>query len=96
MELGRSKTFEDHHGAATFRTAPKRAWFLGCRCLLFHLRLWNRAEKSKAKWQESGAAAVGKEAEVADADEAFGQRMQQEAAQKLSSRDRVINLCSLL
>ncbi|MGB8010772.1 MAG: hypothetical protein WCF68_04105 [Terriglobales bacterium] len=37
----------------------------------------------KAKRQESGAAAVGEEAEVADADEAFGQRMQQEAAQKL-------------
>ena len=38
LELGRSKSFEDHHGAATFRTAPKRARFLGSRCLLFYLR----------------------------------------------------------
>ena len=39
LELGSSKSFEDHHGAATFRTAPKRARFLGSRCLLFYLRL---------------------------------------------------------
>ena len=38
------------------------------------------------KRQESGAAAVGEEAEVADADEAFGQRVQQEATQELIER----------
>ena len=83
MELGRSQSFEDRHGAATFRTAPKRARFLGCRCLLFYLRLWDRAEKLKAKRQEGGAAAVGEEAEVADADEAFGEQVQQESSQEL-------------
>ena len=41
----------------------------------------------KAKRQESGAAAVGEEAEVADADEAFGEQVQQEAAQKLLERE---------
>jgi hypothetical protein len=40
----------------------------------------------KAKWQESGAAPVGKEAEVTDADEALGQCVQQEAAQELIER----------
>jgi hypothetical protein len=40
----------------------------------------------KAKRQESGAAAVGEEAEVADANEAFGEQVQQEAAQKLIER----------
>ena len=44
LELGRSKSFEDHHRSATFRTAPKRARFLGSRCLLFYLRLRGRVE----------------------------------------------------
>ena len=44
LELGRSKSFENHHGPATFRTAPKRARLLGSRCLLFYLRLRDRAE----------------------------------------------------
>ena len=44
LELGRSKSFDDHHGAATFGTAPKRGRFLGRRCLLFYLRLRGRAE----------------------------------------------------
>jgi hypothetical protein len=37
----------------------------------------------KAKRQQSGASAVGEEAKVANADEAFGQQVQQEAAQEL-------------
>jgi hypothetical protein len=37
----------------------------------------------KAKRQERGAPAVGKETKVANADEAFGKQMQQEAAQEL-------------
>ena len=44
LELGRSKSFKDHHGSATFRTAPKRARFLASRCLLFYLRLRDRTE----------------------------------------------------
>ena len=35
LELGGGKSLEDHHGAATLGTAPKRARFLGSRCLLF-------------------------------------------------------------
>jgi hypothetical protein len=37
----------------------------------------------KAERQENGAVPVGEEAEVANADEAFGKQVQQEAAQKL-------------
>jgi hypothetical protein len=44
LELGSRKSLEDHHGAATFGTAPQRARFVGSRCLLFYLRLWYRAE----------------------------------------------------
>ena len=47
---------------------------------------WNCAECCEAKWQESGAPPVGEEAEVADADEALGEQMQQEAAQELIQR----------
>jgi hypothetical protein len=39
-----------------------------------------------AKRQESGPPAVGEEAEVADADEAFGQQVQQKATQELIER----------
>jgi hypothetical protein len=37
----------------------------------------------KAEREESGAPPVGEEAKVANADEAFGKQMQQEAAQEL-------------
>jgi hypothetical protein len=43
-------------------------------------------ELSITKRQERGAPPVGKEAKVADADEAFGQHVQQEAAQELIER----------
>jgi len=36
----------------------------------------------KAKWQERGASAVGKEAEVPDAHEAFRKHVQQKSAQE--------------
>ena len=80
MELGRSKSFEDHHGAATFGTVPKWIRLLGRRRFWFGLRRLFSVEQSIAKRQESSAPAVGEEAEVADADEAFGQQVQQEAA----------------
>jgi len=38
---------------------------------------------------------MGQETEVANADEAFGKHVQQEAAQELIE-ERVINLCSLV
>ena len=95
LELRSSKSLENHHGTATFGTDPKRFRFLGGRWLLFYLRWRGGVEELKAKRQESGAAAVGEEAELADADQAGGQHVQQEAAQELSSA-RVISLCSLL
>ena len=42
----------------------------------------------EAKRQKRGASPVGQEAEVADADEAFGEQVQQEATQKLVQRQR--------
>jgi hypothetical protein len=43
------------------------------------LRL-NHCEGLPAKWQESGSPPVGEKAEVANAHEAFGEQVQQEAA----------------
>jgi len=44
--------------------------------------VWGAAPKQmKAKWQERGAPAVGKEAEVPDAHEAFRKHVQQKSAQ---------------
>jgi hypothetical protein len=50
------------------------------------VRLLYRTEQLKAKRQESGTSPVSQEAEVANADEAFGKHVQQEAAQELIER----------
>lgn len=44
---------------------------------------WWHAEQRAAALERSSAAAVGEEAEVADADQAFGKDMDQKAAQEL-------------
>jgi hypothetical protein len=44
-------------------------------------------ESGEARWQQSGAPAVGEEAEVADADEALGEQVKKEATEKLVARD---------
>ena len=44
LELGSRKSLEDYHGAATFRTAPKRARSLGSGGWWFYLRLRQGAE----------------------------------------------------
>ena len=44
-------------------------------------------ESSEAQRQESSAASVGEEAEVADADEALREQVKQEATEKLITRN---------
>jgi hypothetical protein len=39
LDLGRRKSLDDHHAAATFETATKGAGLLGGRCCWFYLRL---------------------------------------------------------
>jgi hypothetical protein len=43
-------------------------------------------ESSEAQRQEGAAASVGEEAKVANADEALGEQVQEEAAQELIQR----------
>ncbi len=85
MDLSSGKAFHDRHRSTTLGAAPKRARFLGRGCFWFGLR-WNCVECLEAKWQQSGAAPVGEEAEVADAHKAFGEQVQQEATQELIER----------
>ena len=86
LDLGSSKSLEDDHRPTTLGTEPKRARFVGRECFLFCVRWLYRAEQLKAKRQESGTSPIGQEAEVANADEAFGKHMQQEATQELIER----------
>src|ERR1039458_813622 len=86
LELGRGKSLDDHHAAATLGTEPKCAGFLDRGGFWFGWRWRYCAEELQAKRQESGAPPVGEEAKVADADEAFGQQVQEEAAQELIER----------
>ena len=83
LDLGSGKSLDDHHLSATLGTEPKWARFLGRGGFWFGLRWLYCVEYLKAKRQESGAPPVGEEAKVANADEAFGQQVQQEASQEL-------------
>ena len=83
MDLGSRKSLDDHHAAATFGTERKWARFLGRGGFWLSLRWWCWVECLEAERQQSGAAPVGEEAKVANADKAFGKDMQEEAAQEL-------------
>jgi hypothetical protein len=85
LELGGGKSLDDHHGAATLGTEPERSGFFGRGCLWLGLRL-NHCEGLPAKWQESGPPPVGEKAKMANADETFGEHVQQKAAQELVER----------
>ena len=83
LQLGRGQSLDDHHRSATFGAAPKRIEWLSRGGLLCHRCGWNPTQGLEAKGQNSSASPVRQEAKVADADEAFGQQVQQEAAQEL-------------
>ena len=83
LELGGGESLDYHHGTAAFGADPKQARFLGGGDFLFSALWLGCVEYLKAKRQESGASPVGDETKVANADEAFGKQMQQEAAQEL-------------
>ena len=82
MELGSGKSFDDQHRPTTLGAAPKRAGWMGGGGFWFGLGR-SRAEQLGAKRQQSSTPPVGEETEVANADEALGEQVQQEAAQEL-------------
>ena len=76
MDFGNGERFDDLHRSTAFRAAPKIRGVFGGGTVLFGLRLLCRAEQVKAEREESGAFAVGQEAEVTDAHETFREQMQ--------------------
>ena len=77
------KPFDDHHRSTTQGAAPEVVRATG---VLIGLRLLYCAEQLKTERQESGASPVGQETEVAGAHEAFGEQVQQKAAQEFIER----------
>src|ERR1039458_3368449 len=59
LELGRGKSLDDHHAAATLGTEPKCAGFLDRGGFRFGRRWRYCSEELQAKRQESGAPPVG-------------------------------------
>ena len=76
MNFGRGKPVDDLHRTTALGAVPKIGRVFGGGDVLFGLRLLCRAEKVKAKRQESGTPPVGQEAEVADAHEALWKDVQ--------------------
>src|SRR5262249_51753685 len=74
------------HRSSAFGTAPQGLGGWCGRGFRFGLR-WNCVESSEAQRQDSSAPSVGQEAEVADADEALREEGEEEAKEKLITRN---------
>ena len=89
MDLGRGEPFDYSHGSTTSRAGPesesrRSPW----RRVGNWVRLRGGVQQLKTEWQECGAAAVGQEAEIANANEARRKQMQEETAEELLQRQR--------
>ena len=80
-KLATGHPFDDEHGAAANRTA-QLGGDLGISCRVVC------AKQSTAAYEHTATPAVCEKAEVADADQALGQNVDQEAAQELIGGDR--------
>lgn len=76
MNLATGHPFDNEHGTGANRTAQLGS-DLGISCTVVY------AKQSTAPCEHSAAPAVGKKPEVADADQALRQNVDQEAAQEL-------------
>jgi hypothetical protein len=81
MNLATGHPFDNEHGTGANRTAQLGS-DLGISCTVVY------AKQSTAPCEHSAAPAVGKKPEVADADQALRQNVDQEAAQELIGGDR--------
>ena len=80
MKLATGHPFDDEHGTAANRTA-QLGGDLGISCTVVC------AKQSTAAYEHTATSAVGEKAEVADADQALGQNVDQESAQELICRN---------
>ena len=81
MKLATGHPFDDEHGTGANRTA-QLGGDLGISCTVVC------TEQSTAACEHTATPAVGEKAEVADADQALGQNVDQESAQELICGDR--------
>ena len=86
LELCGSESLDNGHRSAALGTAPQRVGSRSHRSFRFVFR-GNSVESGEASRQQGGAPSVGEEAEVADADEALGEQVKEEATQELIARD---------
>ena len=87
LQLGSGESLDERHGTAASRTEPERDGGLDLGGVCFGLQWRYCTQELEAQRQKSGAVAIGQKAEVADADEAFGEYVQQEATQELVERE---------
>ena len=83
-DLSGSKSLDKIHGALAARAWPC-GWLRGGGCICCRRRL---AEQTAAERKQTSTGTVGQPAEVADAGEASGQHMLEEASQELLRRER--------
>ena len=83
-DLSGSKSLDKIHGALAARARPC-GWLRGGGCICCRRRL---VEQAAAERKQTSTGAVGQPAEVADAGEASGQHMLEEAVQELLRRER--------
>ena len=83
MNIGRRESLDDAHRPTTMGAEPKIARTRGGSLLRDFG--W-QAEQGEAEWHGDGTLAIGQEFEVPNADEAFGEQVQQETAQELIER----------
>src|ERR1700682_5017487 len=83
-DLSGSKSLDKIHGALAARARPGGR-LLGGRCICCRRRL---VEQAAAERKQTSTGAVSQPAEVADAGEASGQHMLEEAVQALLRRER--------
>ena len=85
-ELSCSQPFDDAHGGTAAGTWPRRSWWSGDG--RFDRWRWGAGKRLATLGQPAGAAPRREEAEIADADEALREHVQQEAAEKLVGVER--------
>ena len=82
-ELPRGQTFDDAHGRATTRARPRRPW----RHERFVRRCRGDGEGLPTLSEFAGTTARREEAEVADADEAFREDVEEKPSQEFVGRE---------
>lgn len=89
LDLGGSEPLDQNHGSATQRANPEWGGLAGCFGVRRHRMRYAGCAGGQqlfTKRNKRTTAAAGQETEVADADEATRQHMQQKATQELIDR----------